>query len=369
MAGSLEGNKIVAAILTAGIIAQAAGVFSRIIYAPHHLEEDAFKVEVAPPAGSAPEKAAPEKPLPVLLASADVKVGEQSAGVCKACHNFAEGAGNKIGPDLWDVVDRDIASKSDFAYSDALKAKKGKWTYDDLFQWLKSPRDWAPGTKMTFAGIGSPEKRADVIAYLRTLSEHPQPLPEVKEQAAAPAAAGGAPAAPAGAPAAAAATPAAPAAAPAAAAGAPAAASAEPAKAGAAPAAQQAAATGGGGGDQFAAQVAAATPEEGAKDVGLCKVCHNFAKGGGKKIGPDLWGVVGRKIASAPGFDYSDALKSKEGDWTYDKLNEWLTDPRGWAPGTKMVFVGIKDEKKRAAVVSYLRSLSDNPAPLPQPKG
>ena len=79
--------------------------------------------------------------------------------------------------------------------------------------------------------------------------------------------------------------------------------------------------------------------------------------------------MVDRKIASEAGFNYSPALKGKEGDWTYDKLDAWLADPRAWAPGTRMIFAGIKDEKKRAAVVSYLRSLADNPAPLPQPKG
>ena len=111
--------------------------------------------------------------------------------------------------------------------------------------------------------------------------------------------------------------------------------------------------------------MAEADPAQGAKDVGICKACHNFAKGQGKKIGPDLWDVVGRKIASVPDFNYSDALKKHEGDWTYDELDQWLTNPMAWAPGTRMVYAGMKDEKKRAAVVAYLRSLSDNPQPLP----
>ena len=293
------------------------------------------------------------------------------------CHNFKEGAGAKIGPDLWNIVGRKIASKADFDYSDVLKKKEGDWTYDKLDVWLTDPAAWAPGTKMTFAGFKSEKKRAAVVAYLRTLSDHPQPFPEAKKTEAAPAA----PAA----------------AAPAAAgseqnAGAGSAgqqAKAEPAKksaaeapaaagggqkSAAAPAGEQAAgaaegqpatSAAGGGGSPFAKLVAEADPAQGAKDVGICKACHNFAKGQGKKIGPDLWDVVGRKIASVPDFNYSDALKKHEGDWTYDELDQWLTNPMAWAPGTRMVYAGMKDEKKRAAVVAYLRSLSDNPQPLP----
>jgi cytochrome c len=75
--------------------------------------------------------------------------------------------------------------------------------------------------------------------------------------------------------------------------------------------------------------------------------------------------VVGRDIASVSDFNYSDALKSKEGEWTYEKLNEFLTNPRDWAPGTKMTFVGIKKPEERADVIAYLRSITDNPPPLP----
>ena len=92
--------------------------------------------------------------------------------------------------------------------------------------------------------------------------------------------------------------------------------------------------------------MASETPAEGAKNVGICKACHTFEKGGPNRIGPNLYGVVDRKIASEAGFNYSPALKGKEGDWTYDKLDAWLTDPRAWAPGTRMIYAGMKDEKK-----------------------
>ena len=111
--------------------------------------------------------------------------------------------------------------------------------------------------------------------------------------------------------------------------------------------------------------LAAADPAAGEKDVRKCAVCHNFEQGGAAKLGPPLWGVLGRQIASVDGFRYSDALASKEGAWDYDKLDAFLTDPRKWAPGTKMAFAGVKKPAERADIIAYLRSLADNPEPLP----
>jgi cytochrome c len=126
-----------------------------------------------------------------LLASASSERGTQTAKQCQACHNFQEGQGPKVGPDLYGVVDRPIASVSGFNYSSALKgaAQKlgGKWTFDALNQWLTKPSAVAPGTAMTFAGLSNEKQRADVIAYLDTLSPHPVPLPTA-QGAAAPAA-------------------------------------------------------------------------------------------------------------------------------------------------------------------------------------
>ena len=84
------------------------------------------------------------------------------------------------------------------------------------------------------------------------------------------------------------------------------------------------------------------------------------------KIGPDLWDVVGRKVASVPGFAYSDALKGVSGDWSYEVLNKWITDPKAMAPGTKMTFPGEKDPHKRADILAYLQTLSDKPVPFPK---
>ncbi len=99
----------------------------------------------------------------------------------------------------------------------------------------------------------------------------------------------------------------------------------------------------------------------------LCTACHNFDEGGKNGVGPNLYGVVGAPHGHLDNFQYSAALKSKEGPWTYDELNAWLTNPRGYAPGTKMAFAGISNDKQRADVIMYLRSLSKDPKPLPEP--
>lgn len=131
-----------------------------------------------------------EQPAAFYLAKADPAHGADVFKKCTACHSDQKGGPNQIGPQLWGVVGRPIASEAGFAYSDALKGKaSGPWTFDELFAWLKSPKAWAPGTKMTFAGLSKPEDRADVIAYLNKQGDSPQPLPTAP--AAAPAVAAG----------------------------------------------------------------------------------------------------------------------------------------------------------------------------------
>ena len=154
-----------------------------------HIVDGAFtpaKVAVKeeqPAGGVAPAGA----PIETLLASASPERGAQVAKQCLACHNFQEGQGPKIGPDLYGVVGRPVASVSGFNYSAALKKLGGNWTFDALNKWLIKPSADAPGTAMTFAGLSNEKQRADVIAYLNTLSAHPLPLPTA-QGAAAPAA-------------------------------------------------------------------------------------------------------------------------------------------------------------------------------------
>ena len=112
-----------------------------------------------------------------MLANADSASGEKISKKCIACHTFSEGQASKIGPNLWDVVGRDIASGTEFPYSNALQNIEGKWDFAELDKFLTSPKKYAKGTKMAFPGLRKPSDRADMLAYLRSLSSTPAALP------------------------------------------------------------------------------------------------------------------------------------------------------------------------------------------------
>ena len=365
MASSLEVNKILAAILTAGIIASGSGVISRIVYHPHVPEEPAYPIAVAATEDGA-EAAGGEGPavsLAALLPEASVEEGQAVAKKCAACHTFEEGGAAKIGPPLWGVVGRDIASAEGFAYSDALTGLEGAWDYDRLGHFLADPKGFAAGTKMAFAGLKKDRgsRRRDRLSAVdlarrrrRCRSRRPdRPPPRQRPERRRPSKrAAQAPS------------------------GAQPAASAEPAEGGEQPAEQVAAvqpaeqaggqpAAAAQGEGSLAALLAAADPAAGEKSAKKCGVCHSFEQGGAAKLGPPLWGVLGRDIASAPDFRYSEALTEKDGSWDYDKLHAYLTNPKQWAPGNKMAFAGVKKPEELANIIVYLRSLADNPQPLP----
>ena len=108
-----------------------------------------------------------------------------------------------------------------------------------------------------------------------------------------------------------------------------------------------------------------ANPDAGEDTFKKCAACHTNTKGGENKVGPNLWNIVGRKVGQVSGFAYSDAVKSKGGDWTWESLAVYLNDPRGAIPGNKMAFAGITDPDDLADALAYLRKLADKPADLP----
>ena len=127
---------------------------------------------------AAPAAAAPETPLPQLLAKAEATKGQADAKACEACHSFAKGGPAKIGPPLYGVVGRPIASVAGFSYSDGLKALGGDWTYEELNKWITKPSALVSGTKMSYPGDAHENQRADILAYLQTLSDSPVPFPK-----------------------------------------------------------------------------------------------------------------------------------------------------------------------------------------------
>ena len=179
---SFEINKILGAVLGTCLILLAVHIASGAIFSPPVPAKPGYEIAVKQeqPAGQQQAKAAPAEPFDTLLATASPERGTQIAKQCTICHNLQEGQGPKVGPDLYGVVGRTVASVASFKYSAALKAKGGTWTFDALNKWLTDPRADVPGTAMTFAGIANEKQRADVIAYLNTLSAHPLPLPTAK---------------------------------------------------------------------------------------------------------------------------------------------------------------------------------------------
>jgi cytochrome c len=190
---SFEFNKIAGGLLGTLLFTMALGVFSDAVFSHPKLAKPGYDLpaaeEASLEAGGAPAAVAP---LPERLAKADPKKGEASAKACAACHNFEKGAGAKIGPPLYGVVERQRASIPGFAYSDAMKSKPGNWTFDELDKFIANPKADIPGTKMAYAGEKDPQKRADIVDYLNGLSDSPKPLP--KPTAAAEQPAGGQPA-------------------------------------------------------------------------------------------------------------------------------------------------------------------------------
>lgn len=180
----LELNKFAAAILVAGLIAMIAGKATNLLYHPvTEPAERGYQVAVLETEGDAGAAEEDKGPVNILmyLHGGDAAAGEALTRKCTTCHTFEKGGAHKVGPNLWNVVNADIAAKDGYAYSEAMTSLEGTWTYQDLSVFLTKPKDYVPGTKMAYIGMKKPEDRADLLAYLRTLSDSPAEIPPAPE--------------------------------------------------------------------------------------------------------------------------------------------------------------------------------------------
>ncbi len=179
---SYEINKLIGALLATVFVVLSVGIIADSIFAAPAPATPGFLIEAVEPAeGGAGDAAPAEESIAVLLASADAEAGAAVFKKCGACHTGEKGGANKVGPNLWGIVNRPVASHEGYSYSAAMKAfsEDGKvWDYDHLNHFLTSPKGLVKGTAMGFAGVKKDGERANLIAYLRTLADSPAPLPD-----------------------------------------------------------------------------------------------------------------------------------------------------------------------------------------------
>ena len=178
-----EINKILASIIVAIIIFVIIGLVGNFVVKINYDEAQitAYKIDIpeASADSSAQTSANDEmvEAISLLLAGASLEQGEKIFKKCGACHNYKKDSKSKIGPNLWNLINRQKASVSGFAYSKALSDYGGKWTFEELNEFLYKPKEYIQGTKMNFAGLNNVEDRADLILWLRQYSDNPVPLP------------------------------------------------------------------------------------------------------------------------------------------------------------------------------------------------
>ena len=328
---SFELNKIFGAILGTLVFVMGVGFIADEIYSPiEGRGADYALPEPAEEGGAGPVEVAAVAPIAARMQTASADAGASLITRCQSCHDYSPANENRTGPGLYGIVGHPIASHEGFSYSDALAALGAEgevWDYEHLDGFLESPRNYAPGTKMTFAGLSDPEDRANLIAFLRENSDDPYPLPEAPAEAEA------------------------------------------PADEAAAPAGDQAAAEGEApaGQDPIWAAMAAVTPEDGQALIVRCQSCHDYSEANANRVGPGIHTVVGQPIAAHPDYAYSDALASlgEAGEtWTPEHLSAFLEKPADFAPGTKMSFPGLANVEDRAALIVFLNSISADPIDL-----
>ncbi len=273
--------------------------------------EQAYVIDTGEEDAAAEEEVDEGPSLAALWAEADPDKGANVFNQCRACHQVEEGQ-NGVGPHLYGVVGREVQAVADFSYSGSLAEAADVWTVAELDAFLENPSGYAPGTTMGFAGLSDPEDRVNVIAYL---DQTDGDMVEMEAPAEEPAA--------------------------------------EESETAGEPADGDAAADADGGGQDFAAMVAAADPADGEGVFRQCQACHKLEEGQ-HGVGPSLYDVVGEKVASVEDFRYSNALKDKGGEWTAERLSAWLENPQDFASGTTMGYAGLADAEDRAAVIAYM---------------
>jgi cytochrome c len=179
---SFELNKIAGGLLATLLFTMGLGIVADALFKSKAPIVAGYALPSAEAAGSAAPAAAatPAEPLPVRLAKADAKKGEATAKACTACHSFEKGGANKVGPALYGIVDKAKGAAAGFNYSAGIKERAGKgekWDYDSLDAFVANPKAYVAGTLMGYAGLADPSKRADLVLYLRSLSDSPAPLP------------------------------------------------------------------------------------------------------------------------------------------------------------------------------------------------
>jgi cytochrome c len=176
---SFELNKIIGAVLAACLVLLVTSFTASALFTPKIPEKPGFEIAVKEEAGEGSKEAAsaPAEPIEKLLQTASIEKGAAAAKKCQACHTFAKGDKNAVGPNLYAIVGDKKGEGRNFNFSAAMKGKGGTWSIDDLNQFIASPKGYVPGTAMGFAGIQKDSERADLLAYLNSLSDSPAPLP------------------------------------------------------------------------------------------------------------------------------------------------------------------------------------------------
>lgn len=236
---------------------------------------------------------------PIALTSANIAKGKElAAQQCGLCHTFNKNEPQKIGPNLYDIMGSQIASVPGFYYSASLKKhNKEHWNVQNLNLWLAHPMNFATGTIMAYPGVPSTQNRIDIIAYLKSISPS-APAIEAKT----------------------------------------------------APITNATA--------ELPLNKDTDSPQGKADFQRYCAVCHTDTLNGNTRLGPNLYNIMNKPIASQPNYTYSGILKSKKTNWTESDLDQLIENPQKWAPGNKMVYQGVRSAEIRKNIILYLHSLS-----------